>query len=144
VHLTGTIRALDADVRQMLIRRLHEVTAGIAAAYGVHCEAMIHDGVPVLVTDPDASAFVFETARQVIGPDNVSYVPPIMGSEDFAFFTQRCPATIIRLGCSNPALNIAHPLHSAYFDIDEHVLNIGVDVFSHAVVRYLKGSAPPD
>jgi len=144
VRLTGTIRALDADVRRTLIRRLHEVTAGIAATYGVHCEAKIHDGVPVLTTDPDASAFVFETAREVLGPDNVSYVPPIMGSEDFAFFTQRCPATIIRLGCSNPALNITHPLHSAYFDIDEHVLKIGVDVFSHAVVRYLRGSAPPD
>ena len=140
VRLTGTIRALDADVRQTLIRRIHEVTAGIAATYGVHCEAKIRDGVPVLITDPDASAFVFETARDVLGPENVSYVPPIMGSEDFAFFTQRCPATIIRLGCSNAALNITHPLHSAYFDIDERVLDIGVDVFSHAVVRYLRDS----
>ena len=142
VRMTGTIRALDADVRLTLIRRLREVTAGVAGTYGVQCEVAVHDGSPVLVTDAAVSAFVYETARKVQGPGNVSYVPPIMGSEDFAFFTQRCPATIIRLGCANAATGIVHPLHSAYFDIDERVLAIGVEVFAQAVVRYLGN--PPD
>jgi metal-dependent amidase/aminoacylase/carboxypeptidase family protein len=97
----------------------------------------IHDGSPVLVTDEAVSAFVHETACEVIGASNVSYVPPIMGSEDFAFFTHLCPATIIRLGCSNASTGIIHPLHSPYFDIDERVLAIGVDVFYQAVLRYL-------
>ncbi len=135
--MTGTIRALDAGVRQTLIRRLREVTAGIAGTYGVKCEVIVLDGTPVLVTDGAVSAFVYETAGEVLGPENVSYVPPIMGSEDFAFFTRRCPATIIRLGCNNPAEGIVHPLHSAYFDIDERVLTVGVDVFSRAVEQYL-------
>jgi amidohydrolase len=137
VRLTGTIRALDEDVRQTLIRRLKEVAAGIAGTYQVQCEVQARKGCPVLVTDEAVSAFVYETARQVLGSDNVSYLPPIMGSEDFAFYTRRCPATIIRLGCSNADRGIIHPLHSAYFDIDERVLSIGVDVFSKAVMRYL-------
>lgn len=140
-RMTGTIRALDADVRQTLIRRLKEVSAGIAAAYGVHCEVRVHDGSPVLVTDEFVSAFIYETACEVLGPDKVRYIPPIMGSEDFAFYTLRCPATIIRLGCANSAMGVVYPLHSAYFDIDEGVLAVGVDVFSRAVVRYL--SSPP-
>ena len=140
-RMTGTIRALDADVRQTLIRRLKEVSAGIAAAYGVRCEVRVHDGSPVLVTDESVSAFIYETACEVLGPDKVQYIPPIMGSEDFAFYTLRCPATIIRLGCANSATGVVYPLHSAYFDIDERVLAIGVDVFSQAVVRYL--SNPP-
>jgi len=135
--MTGTIRALDAGVRQTLIRRLKEVTAGIAGTYGVKCRVKVIDGSPVLVTDEAVSDFVYETAREVVGPENVSYVPPIMGSEDFAFFTLRCPATIIRLGCNNPSAGIVHPLHSPYFDIDERVLTVGVDVFSRAVERYL-------
>lgn len=135
--MTGTIRALDAGVRQTLIRRLKEVTAGIAGTYGVNCRVKVIDGSPVLVTDEAVSDFVYETAREVVGPENVSYVPPIMGSEDFAFFTLRCPATIIRLGCNNPSAGIVHPLHSPYFDIDERVLTVGVDVFSRAVERYL-------
>ena len=141
VRMTGTIRALDADVRQTLIRRLEEVSAGIAAAYGVRCDVRVQDGSPVLVTDESVSAFIYETASEVLGPDNVQYIPPIMGSEDFAFYTHQCPATIIRLGCANSATGVAYPLHSAYFDIDERVLTIGVDVFSRAVVRYL-GNPP--
>jgi amidohydrolase len=140
-RMTGTIRALDADVRRTLIRRLKEVSAGVAAGYGVRCEVRVNDGSPVLVTDESVSAFIYETACKVLGPDKVQYIPPIMGSEDFAFYTLRCPATIIRLGCANSATGIVHPLHSAYFDIDERVLAIGVDVFSQAVVRYL-GNQP--
>lgn len=140
-RMTGTIRALDADVRQTLIRRLKEVSAGVAAAYGVRCEVKVHDGSPVLVTDESVSAFIYETACEVLGPDKVQFIPPIMGSEDFAFYTLECPATIIRLGCANSATGIVHPLHSAYFDIDERVLAIGVDLFSQAVMRYL-GNLP--
>ena len=137
VQLSGTIRALDPDVRQLLMGRLEEMADGIARTYAVDCQLKIHDGSPVLVTDEAVSAFVHETACEVIGASNVSYVPPIMGSEDFAFFTHLCPATIIRLGCSNASTGIIHPLHSPYFDIDERVLAIGVDVFYQAVLRYL-------
>jgi len=141
VRMTGTIRALDADVRQTLIRRLKEVSAGIAAAYSVRCEVRVHDGSPVLVTDASVSSFIYETACDVLGADKVQYIPPIMGSEDFSFYTLRCPATIIRLGCTNSDAGVVYPLHSAYFDIDERVLAIGVNVFSRAVVDYL-GNPP--
>jgi amidohydrolase len=140
-RMTGTIRALDADVRQTLIRRLKEVSAGISAAHGVRCEVEVNDGSPVLVADESVSAFIYKTACEVLGPDKVQYIPPIMASEDFAFYTLQCPAAIIRLGCAKSAADVAYPLHSAYFDIDERVLTIGVDVFSRAVVRYL-GNPP--
>jgi amidohydrolase len=140
VTMAGTIRALDETVRQMLMRRLHEVVEGIAITYGVDCSVNIHDGSPVLVADEAVSAFMHDTASKVVGMDNVSYVPPIMGSEDFAFFTRLCPATIIRVGCSNASAEINHPLHSPYFDIDERVLGIGVDIFSMAVDRYIHDS----
>ena len=140
VQLAGTIRALDADVRELLIRRLEEITEGIALAYAVRCELKIHDGSPILVTDESVSAFIHKTAIEVVGADKVSYVPPIMTSEDFAFFTQRCPATIVRLGCSSVNSGTSHPLHSPYFDIDERVLGIGVEVFFKAVIRFLKKS----
>ncbi len=143
VQMAGTIRALDASVRKLLIRRLKEVAEGIASTYGVNCQVRIYDGSPVLVTDETVSAFLYETARKVVGANNVSYVPPIMGSEDFAFFTRLRPATIIRLGCANAAKGINHPLHSAYFDIDERVLAIGVKIFCRAVEHYLGNSIQP-
>ncbi|MBS3780927.1 MAG: hypothetical protein KGY41_11080, partial [Desulfovermiculus sp.] len=65
------------------------------------------------------------------------FIPPIMGSEDFAFYSQKCPSTIVRLGCSNHEAGITYPLHSGYFDIDERVLGIGMELFSQAAIRFL-------
>jgi amidohydrolase len=141
VVLTGTIRALDEDIRQLLIRRLREMAQGTAAAYGLECTAEITTGTPVLVTDETASFFVHQIAGDVFGPEQVSFIPPIMGSEDFAFYCMRCPSTIVRLGCSNPGAGITYPLHSAYFDIDERVLGIGVELFSQAALRFLKAGS---
>jgi len=45
----------------------------------------------------------------------------------------------MRLGCSNEKRGIVHSLHSPYFDIDETVLGIGVEIFYEAIRRYLMG-----
>ena len=60
-----------------------------------------------------------------------------MGSEDFSYFTEERPSAIMRLGCSNREKDLERNLHSPYFDIDEEVLEVGVAVFTEAVVRYL-------
>jgi metal-dependent amidase/aminoacylase/carboxypeptidase family protein len=67
----------------------------------------------------------------------VFYTPPKRASEYFAFFTSACPGSIISLGCSDASKEQYFPLHSPYFDIDEWVLDIGVDFFYEAVRQYL-------
>jgi len=62
---------------------------------------------------------------------------PIMGSEDFSYFTLERPSAIMRLGCSNSEKGLARSLHSPYFDLDEQVLEVGVAIFTEAIVRYL-------
>ena len=47
------------------------------------------------------------------------------------------PSAIMRLGCANSQKGLNRSLHSPYFDIDEQVLEIGVAIFTEAVVRYL-------
>ena len=43
----------------------------------------------------------------------------------------------MRLGCSNSEKGFTGTLHSPHFDIDEQVLEVGVAIFTEAVVRYL-------
>ncbi|MEE4165061.1 MAG: amidohydrolase, partial [Desulfocapsaceae bacterium] len=59
------------------------------------------------------------------------------GGEDFALFVQQCPGSIMRLGCANPEKGIDNPLHSPYFDMDEEVLAVGVEIFKQAMRDYL-------
>jgi IAA-amino acid hydrolase len=60
-----------------------------------------------------------------------------MGGEDFAFFNQIVPGSIMRLGCANKARGLVHKLHSPHFDLDETVLVIGTEIFTEAIRRYL-------
>jgi len=136
-HLAGSIRALSEDVRTTVHRRLAEFVAGLKKTFNVNCEFQILEGVPTLENDIGVAEFLYDISRSVLGPENVQYLPPIMGSEDFSYFTLQRPSAIMRLGCSNPAKGLTARLHSPHFDIDEQVLGVGVAIFSTAVIRFL-------
>jgi amidohydrolase len=138
--LEGSIRALSVRVRNQIIRRLHDIVSGLEKTFGVQCQFQIHNGVPILINNRGVAESLYDASVQVLGPENVSYLPPIMGSEDFAYFTLERPSAIMRLGCSNEKRGIVHSLHSPYFDIDETVLEIGTEIFYEAVKYYLSHS----
>ncbi|RLB68800.1 MAG: amidohydrolase [Deltaproteobacteria bacterium] len=135
--LEGTIRALSPAVRELIVKRLKELVAGLQVSFGVECNLLIHEGVPSCVNDEEVAVFLYEVASEVLGSGQVDFIEPIMGSEDFAYFARACPSAIMRLGCSNSAAGVAAPLHSPYFDVDEHVLEIGTEIFYRAVEKYL-------
>jgi amidohydrolase len=136
--LEGSIRALSPEVRAAVVRRIEELAASLQTAFGVIVRFAVHPGVPVLLNDPKMAAVLLSAAQAVLGPKNASYLPPIMASEDFAFFTEQRPGAIMRLGCSNPEKGFTHKLHSPRFDIDEDVLLIGANIFYEAVSRCLR------
>ena len=136
-HLQGSIRALSADVRQQIIERLQEIAAGLGKTFGVDSQFILHQGVPPLENDIEVADFLYEVSKNVLGEENVSYRPPAMGSEDFSYFTEERPSAIMRLGCSNRERGPERSLHSPWFDIDEKVLEVGVAIFTEAVVQYL-------
>lgn len=137
-YMEGSVRALSDDVREQIFTRLQEITGGIEKGFGVTCDLDINEGVPCLVNDSETAEFLHDVSQAVLGRDCVRYLSPIMGSEDFSYFTRACPGAIMRFGCANAEKGLTFPLHSPYFDIDEKVLGIGVDIFTEAVVRYLK------
>ncbi len=140
-QLEGTIRALSIDTRAFVIRRLKEIVSGMEQTFGVACDFEIHEGVSACTNDKDVATFLYKTAASVLGSENVQYLPPSTGAEDFAYFSIERPSAIIRIGCGNQKKDIVYPLHSPRFDIDESVLEVGVEVFSEAVKRYFSENA---
>lgn len=136
-HLAGSIRALSPDIRLKVHQRLAEFAAGLEKSFRVRCELNILEGVPTLENDIEVADFLFEVSQSVLGAEHVQYLPPIMGSEDFSYFTLERPSAIMRLGCSNPEKGFTARLHSPHFDIDEQVLGVGTAIFSTAVLQYL-------
>ncbi len=135
--LEGTVRSLDKAVRTLLIGRLTDLSGGLEKTFGVTTDFILHEGVPAGSNDPAVSAELFQVAATIVGEENTAYIPPVMGAEDFAYFSQARPGAMIRLGCANADKGIVHPLHSPRFDVDEKVLDIGVAFFYEAIRRYL-------
>lgn len=136
-RLEGTIRAFRDDIRDQVIERLQEIIHGIEGSFRVSCHFDFHEGMPACINDEHVSAFLYDVASHVLGSDEVTYMPPVTGSEDFALFALERPSAIIRLGCGNSEKGLVHPLHSPHFDVDEEVLVIGVRVFVEAIRQSL-------
>ena len=136
VVLDGTTRAIGDGVQTRIRKRMQGISRGIEAGFEVQCNLEFTDGYPAVINDSNISRLLYDTAIELFGPEKAEYVRPSTGGEDFAFFAQQKPSAIIRLGCG-PTSGDFNPLHSPYFDIDERILGLGVELFAAAVKRYL-------
>ena len=137
VELLGTVRSLTPKVREELKARLEEVTQGWPSP-SIWIITLISstDTLPS-INDPEMSRLVASACAKGIGKENVEFIRPSMGGEDFAYYLEKVPGSFFRLGCRNEAKGIVHPFHSSRFDIDEDVLPFGVEMFARIIDEYL-------
>jgi amidohydrolase len=126
VKMSGTLRAVDPAVRAALEERVRSIVAGVASAYRVETEVRVVHGYPPVVND-DALAERFTEYVRKNSAIRVQRPRPTMGAEDFAYFAQRVPGLLIRLGVRSDASGAVHPPHSPIFRIDERALPVGIE-----------------
>jgi len=68
---------------------------------------------------------------------------PTMGGEDFAYFAQRVPGLLVRLGIRSEAKGCTFPGHSAQFRMDEDALPAGVETLVNFAVALGSGGIHP-
>jgi len=136
-ELEGTIRSLKPEIREQILRRLQEQAQGLESMFGVETEFKVLDGVAACYNHEPASELLTKAAEKTVGPDAVTLMEPIMGSEDFALYTEKVPGAIFRTGCGNKDKGFTYPLHSPRFDLDETSLLLGMNVFMEAIKIYL-------
>jgi hippurate hydrolase len=108
-----------------------------------------HESTPATINDPALSARLQKLFVAKLGPEHVTEVKPIMGSEDFGFFGAdgKIPYVIFWLGANDPTVfadhqkkGIAMPaLHSAHFaPLPEPALKTGVTAMTDAALDLLQ------
>ncbi len=125
VTMTGTFRTHDPDIRDALDGRARRIVEGIAAAYGATSTLAITRGYPPVVNDERLARSLriyVETHTSIA----VGAPAPTMGGEDFAYFAQRVPGVLVRLGIRNEAAGSVHYGHSPQFRLDEGAMPTGV------------------
>lgn len=138
VTLTGIIRTLNKNDRQLVTRRVKEIAEGIGLTLRGKVNIEIEESYPMLINDKNAVSKLKNAAIKIIGEENVlEQEYPHMGVESFAYFANEVPSVFYFLGCRNEKKGIIHPAHSSLFDIDEDALVIGVAIQCQIVLDYL-------
>jgi amidohydrolase len=140
--LLGTVRSLDPEVNKGLPERLERVVAGVCQATRARYTFDFVRGYPAMVNDPTFTQEAIESVSGLLGEQGVAHIPtPQLGGEDFAFFSQRVPALMFRLGVRNEARGIVHGVHSSRFDLDEDALPVGAAALARVAMDYVRRRA---
>jgi amidohydrolase len=125
VTMSGTIRTFDPEIRKGMEARIRRIVDGVTAAYGARAEIKIVYGYPPVINDTHLAA-EFETYLTAQTQIPVVHPPPGMGAEDFAYFAERVPGLLMRLGVRNESLGAVHYVHSPLFKLDEGAFPTGI------------------
>jgi amidohydrolase len=134
--LAGTLRTLDPSVRETVLDRLKQMLHGLETAFNVSIDLHVTAGYPLLTNDQRIVDWTVMRSRELLGDNGVQLETPRMGAEDFAYFLDRYPGVLVRIGCHDPEKGFTHALHSPYFTFDERVLDLGVRLFAHLLTSY--------
>jgi IAA-amino acid hydrolase len=140
VVLGGTFRAFSNENFYQLLRRIKEVFEEQSKVY--KCSATVdffekESIYPPTVNDELMYEHVRKVASDLVGPTNFRVVLPMMGAEDFSFYSQVVPAAFFYIGTMNETLGSTHTGHSPYFMIDEDVLPVGAAAHASIAERFL-------
>ncbi len=138
VKLHGTLRTISPKTRETLLRRMEQISTGIARSMGGDAELVVEPGYCALINHDADVRHILNTATRLLGKGNVLQKPePSMGVEDFSYFIEHTPGAFFHLGCAVPGESEAAPLHSVDFTLDERCLPIGVMMHAALVMEAL-------
>lgn len=129
VHMKGTIRTHDADVREAAPERVKALAEGIAAGFGARAQFTYLPGYPVMVNSEEQTAFAAEVAQAVTGQETAE-ADPIMGGEDFAYMLEARPGAYILVGNGDTA-----PVHHPEYNFNDEAIPAGCSWWAEIVER---------
>ncbi|MDC7997911.1 amidohydrolase [Gilvibacter sediminis] len=136
-EMIGTVRTLDPAMKELIIRRMTEMTETIAKAYGGTASIEFENFTSITFNDLELTNQVIPSLQAVAGADQVELVKATTGGEDFSFYQEEVPGFYFFLGGMTPGNTEAFPHHTPDFKIDDSGLLLGVKAFLQLTIDYL-------
>lgn len=114
VVLLGTVRTLNAGLRDMAETRMQALCDAIAAGFGGKIRFDYERSYPVMDNHGEQTEFAANVARKVSG--DCANAPLVMGGEDFAFMLEERPGAYILVGNGDTAA-VHHPEYNFNDDV---------------------------
>ncbi len=126
----GTVRCLDDSAWHAAPELLKTLVESVSSAYGVTSDLTYERSVPPAVNDALSTAMIAAAADRVLGPEAVAAAPQSLGGEDFAWYLESIPGSLIRLGTRRPGSGEEFDIHQPMFDVDERCIGVGIKVMA--------------
>ena len=137
VKLEGTFRTTDEGWRKEVHTKINSISKATAESMGGNCEVEIRHGYPALINDPELTAGLISHAENFLGQNKVIPLGIRMTSEDFAFYSQRYPSCLFRLGVGSKEDKAQTYLHTPGFLVDENSIKTGIGLLSWLAFKFL-------
>ena len=133
-----SVRALNAEVRALLRRRIVEIVESQARGLGVEAVIDWRPGYDVLVNDAHCTQFASGVALSLFGPDRVvTEGRRFTASEDFAFMLQKVPGCYFFVGNGLAGQPGGCMVHHPGYDFNDHIIAPVSRFWAALVDRYL-------
>ena len=126
--LKGTLRTFDPDIRDYLKKRIREISEATAAAYRTKLDFRPLYDIPALIENDELLAEALEVAKEAPGTKAFDPGMHLMGSDDFALFSEMVPSCYLGSGAApeDPARRFGQHHPEIVFKEDVMVNNIAI------------------
>ena len=126
--IRGTLRTMNPDIRNHLIKRIHQIVDGYSSAW--RCKGIVEFdpmAYPAVINDDlivKKITLILQNLGQIVKMDQT------MVGEDFSFYLQKVKGAFLTLGINNEQKGIVYPHHHPKFNIDESILWRGAALYT--------------
>ena len=130
--LTGTVRAVDAPSRRLMLDEVKRIAEATAGTYRLTANVKLDLGTPPIVNPPNATAWARRAALSLLGESSIVPLGFLnLAGEDFAHYMERIPGCFMRIGAREPG-GVAIPAHAPKFYAAEESIFVGAAVLAEA------------
>ena len=135
--LQGTLRTFDNALREKLIRRIRETAQGIAAVYRTEMELEVLSDVPSVACEPGLLKEMTDCVRRLDPALRLFPRFHAMGSEDFAFISEKIPSVYLAVGAAVEEKESVFGQHNPKVRFNEKALPTAAAIYAYAAMEWL-------
>lgn len=138
----GSVRTYSPANRDFVQKRLEEMAVGTARTFRGEAKLVYTRGAPAFRNSVELAREVRASLAAIFGAEAVLTELPglkLMGSEDFAFVSEKVPAIMGALAAGEPKDGYVYPQHHPKIRFDEEVLWRGAAAYAGAALDWLQG-----
>lgn len=138
--IKGTLRTLDAEVKDYALRRMEEISRGIAKVMHASVDFSINEGCPAVVNDDMIVDLTIKSATSLFGSEHVHMLSSVaLEAEDAGYYFQKVPGCYFRFNTYKPHPDgKCYPAHNSKFCLDDSQLYKAAAVFAQTAYDFLK------